>query len=98
MIFVDTSAWYALFSGPDVPRPEAEEFFARVGTGLYGAPLTTDCVLDETFTLLRLRWGVEPVRRLADLLHRSPTVRRVRVGEGTFDASLALMLSHADRR
>ena len=98
MIFVDSSAWYALLADRDVHRPEAEGFFAEVGRGRFGAPLTTDYVLNEVFTLLRLRWGIEPVRRLADLLRRSPTVRRLRISEAAFEASLALMLSHTDKR
>jgi predicted nucleic acid-binding protein len=98
MIFVDASAWYALLAEKDTHHPEAEEFFAEVGKGRFGAPLTTDYVLDETFTLLRLRWGVGPVRRLAELLRRSPTVRRVRIGEASFEASLDLMLSHGDKK
>lgn len=98
MIFVDTSAWFALLAEGDAHRPEAEEFFAEIGRGRFGAPLTTDYVLDEAFTLLRLRWGIEPVHRLADLLRRSPTVRRVAITESRFEASLALMLSHGDKR
>ncbi|MCI4347345.1 MAG: PIN domain-containing protein [Thermoplasmata archaeon] len=98
MIFVDTSAWYALMSEKDIHRAEAEKFFAEVGRGGFGAPITTDYVLDETFTLLRLRWGVAPVRRLAELLRRSPTVHRVRISETAFERSLTMMVSHADKR
>jgi uncharacterized protein len=79
-------------------HPPAEEFFAQIATGRFGAPITTDYVLDEAFTLLRFRWGMRPVRRLADLLGQSPTVRRVRISEAGFEASLNLMLSHADKR
>lgn len=98
MIFVDTSAWYSLLVEQDRHRPEAEQFFAEIGRGRFGAPLTTDYVLDEAYSLLRLRQGVAPVRRLADLLRRSPAVRRVRVSEPVFEASLDLMLAHADKR
>lgn len=98
MIFVDASAWYALLAEKDLHHSEAAEFFAEVARGRFGAPVTTDYVLDETFTLLRLCQGVAPVRRLADLLQRSPTIHRVRIGEGTFQASLELMLSHADKK
>ncbi|HLY77515.1 MAG TPA: PIN domain-containing protein [Thermoplasmata archaeon] len=98
MIFIDTSAWYALLTEKDIHRPEAEEFFAEIGKGHFGAPLTTDYVLDETFTLLRLRGGVTAVRRLADLLRRSPTVRRVRISEAAFEAGLDMIVSHADKK
>lgn len=97
MIFVDTSAWYVLLSEKDVQHPEARGFFREIGGGKWGVPVTTDFVLDETFTLLRVRWGLAPVRRFVDLLRRSPTVRRVRISEPVFDASLELMLSHGDK-
>ena len=98
MIFVDTSAWYSLFSEKDARHGEALAFFQEVGRGEWGAPLTTDYVLDEAFTLLRVRGGMAQVRKLADLLRRSPTVRRVRVSEPVFEAGLNLMLSHGDKR
>lgn len=98
MIFVDSSAWCALLSEKDRHRPEAEEFFASIRTGRFGAPMTTDYVLDEVFTLLRMKWGTASVRRLADLLRRSPSIRRVRIGDAAFEASLDLLLSHADKR
>lgn len=97
MIFVDTSAWYALLAKNDVHHEEAETFLREIAQGRFGAPVTTDYVLDEAFTLLRMRQGIEPVRRLVDLLRRSPTVRRVRIGETVFEASVDLMLSHPDK-
>ena len=60
--------------------------------------MTTDYVLDEVFTLLRMKWGTASVRRLADLLRRSPSIRRVRIGDAAFETSLDLLLSHADKR
>jgi uncharacterized protein len=97
MIFVDTSGWYAMLAERDAHWQEARTFFAEVASGQFGAPLTTDYVLDETFTLLRSRVGLAAVRQLADLLRRSPTVRRVRVGEAAFEASLTLFLSRSDK-
>lgn len=98
MIFVDTSAWYSLMAENDSHRPEAEMFLAEISKGRFGAPMTTDYVLDETFTLLRQRQGLESVRHLADLLRRSSAVRRVRVTEIAFESSLDLLLSREDKR
>jgi uncharacterized protein len=72
--------------------------FAEIETGQYGTPVTTDCVLDETFTLLRLKAGLAPVVRLSKLLVARPSVRRLRVGESTFEDILKLMLSRPDKR
>lgn len=98
MIFVDTSAWFALLHEKSVERPEAGATFAEIERGRYGTPVTTDYVLDETFTLLRHRAGLEPVARLAELLRQSPSVRQLRVGEAVFEESLKLMLSRPDKR
>ncbi len=98
MIFVDTSAWFALLYEKAAERPEAAATFAEIERGRYGTPVTTDYVLDETFTLLRLRVGLDPVSRLAGLLGRSPSIRQVRVGEAVFEESLKLMLSRPDKK
>ena len=98
MIFIDTSAWFALLCERAAQRPEATSTFAEIERGRYGAPVTTDYVLDETFTLLRQRVGLRPVARLSGLLRESPSIRRVRVSEAIFDESLRLMLSHTDKK
>ena len=98
MIFIDTSAWFALLYEKAAERPEAMATFVEIEKGRYGAPVTTDYVLDETFTLLRQRVGLTPVARLSALLRESPSIRRVRVGEAVFEESLKLMLSHADKK
>lgn len=98
MIFVDTSAWFALLCERAAQRPEATATFAEIERGRFGAPVTTDYVLDETFTLLRQRVGLTPVVRLSGLLRESPSIRRVRVSEAVFEESLRLMLSHADKK
>lgn len=98
MIFVDTSAWFALLYEKAAERPEAISTFSEIESGRFGTPVTTDYVLDETFTLLRLRAGLAPVARLHTLLRQSPSVRRLRVGEAVFEDSLKLMLSRPDKK
>jgi len=98
MIFVDTSAWFALLYEKAAGRPEATSTFAEIESGRYGAPVTTDYVLDESFTLLRHRAGLAPVARLSTLLRESPSIRRVRIGEAVFEEGLRLMLSRPDKK
>jgi predicted nucleic acid-binding protein len=51
MIFVDTSAWYAVYS-----RRDANHTLAVSTIRMFGEPLlTSDYVVDETLTLLRAR-------------------------------------------
>jgi uncharacterized protein len=98
MILVDSSAWYALTDNRERRHADAVGLFARVTQGEFGRILTTDYVLDETYTLLRMRLGIDPVRSLRDLLTGSTNLQMVRVSELDFDHALELMLSHADKR
>jgi predicted nucleic acid-binding protein len=60
LIFVDTSAWYALEVEDDENHASALALKENVRKGRYGALLTSDYVLDEVITLMRIRKGVEP--------------------------------------
>lgn len=51
MIFVDTGAWYAWYVEFDTDHDRAATWFAAVNDRL----VTTDYVLDELLTLLRIR-------------------------------------------
>ncbi len=51
MIFIDTSAWYALSSVRDAVHLEANRLLASVQERLF----TSDYVIDETLTLFRSR-------------------------------------------
>lgn len=57
-----------------------------------------DYILDETYTLLRMRLGIEPVKQLRALLAQSASVQVVRVSDGDYERSLDLMLGHEDKR
>jgi hypothetical protein len=58
VIFVDTGAWFAAF----VPK-DADHSAARAWLAGNEAPLlTTDYVLDELLTLLRMRGKSDPTR------------------------------------
>ena len=51
MIFVDTGAWYARYVAEDVDHEAATNWFASVPDRL----VTTDYVVDELLTLLKVR-------------------------------------------
>lgn len=98
MIFCDTSAWIALADPREKWHPELLKFSRRIAAGEFGRILTSDYVLDETYTLLRMKVGMESVRRLRDQLRKSPNYEVVKVSEDQFERAVDLMLSHDDRR
>jgi len=55
LIFVDTSAWYAVEVEDDVNHEAACKFLSIISSGKHGISVTTDYILDETLTLLRSR-------------------------------------------
>ncbi len=98
MILVDSGAWYALSDPRDRNATLAATTWTRVRAGDYGRIVATDYVLDEMYTLLRMRLGIHAVRAFRDRLARSGNLRVVRVSERDFDAGLELMIAHEDKR
>lgn len=60
MIFVDTSAWFELWSVSDPNHSAAIDFHRRRRTWL----VTTDFIIDETLTLPKARGLAEKARRI----------------------------------
>lgn len=67
MIFVDTSAWYALFVPTDGSAKRAQAWYERNTNGL----VTTDYVIDELLTLLRSRGAPRTAVRVGEQLWSS---------------------------
>lgn len=77
MIFVDTSFWYALVSPDDGRHDDARELYARRRAERL---LTSDRVIEELWTLLRVRkthgravWTVSALRASPRLVRRPVT-------------------------
>lgn len=92
MIFVDTSAWYAYEVPDDVNHPKARGFAERLKRGEFGSLITSDYVLDETLTLLRMRKGLRASRAFIDKILKSRSVIIVWVDEGIFRKALETFL------
>jgi uncharacterized protein len=98
MILIDTGAWYALTDPQERHHGHAVALYARLTKGEHGRMVTSDYILDETYTLIRMRLGVEPVKRLRDLLGQSSSIQVVRVSDNDFERSVDLMLAQEDKR
>ena len=98
MIFVDTSAFYALEVEGDVNHERARAFARRVAGGEFGAPVTSDYVLGEVLTLLRLRHGIRAALAFLSKVRRSRSLRVVWVSEPVFEAAARYFRRDEGRR
>ncbi|MCW3999893.1 MAG: type II toxin-antitoxin system VapC family toxin [Candidatus Bathyarchaeota archaeon] len=90
MIFVDTSAWYALEVEDEINHRNARKFLSDIATGQHGVAITTDYVLDETLTLLQSRKGLPAALEFIDKIRKSKSVRIFWVSESLFDKALSI--------
>lgn len=90
MIFVDTSAWYALEVEDDVNHQAACKFLQQLASGKNGISITTDYILDETLTLLRSRRGLTPATTFIDKVNKSKSIRVFWVNDDLFEKALSV--------
>jgi predicted nucleic acid-binding protein len=95
-VFVDTGAWFA------VQAPDDEWHGSAVGTlrALLARPcalVTTNHVVGETYTLLRLVSGHSAAVRFLDHLEESRRLERIFVDQETEARAFRLLRQHADQ-
>ncbi len=88
MIFLDTSAWYAIEVEDDVNHEAACKFLSKIASGKHGISVTTDYILDETLTLLRSRRSLSSASSFIDKIKKSKSVRVFWVEEDLFEKAL----------
>ncbi|MGD9637048.1 MAG: type II toxin-antitoxin system VapC family toxin [Pirellulales bacterium] len=93
MIFVDTGAWFAVFSRRDVSHSAATTFIRSIVEPL----VTTDYVVDETLTLLRVRGERRRAIAFGDRVLNGGWAGIVRVDESDFAAAWTLFRSFQDK-
>lgn len=94
-VFVDTSAFYAVFDAGDQDHPRARE--AWVGLVDRREPLaTSNYVLVETLALLQRRRGIEPVRLFHDAV--APVLHVLWVDASVHQQAVAAWLTAGRRQ
>ncbi|MGQ0535289.1 MAG: type II toxin-antitoxin system VapC family toxin [Methanobacteriota archaeon] len=101
-ILLDTSVLVAFVNPKDERHRDADTILARAMRGEWGAPLSTEFVLGEGFTLLRKRPGRRDVSEgFRDLLLSTagsrPPVRLHTTTKEEIDAAVALHFGDYDR-
>ncbi len=98
MIFVDSSAWIALLDQRDGFHRQARSFQAELARGVHGRLVTTDYILDESVTHLRLHAGVEAIHRFRTILEGSQSVQIVWTAANRFWSAWDLLANRDDKR
>jgi len=95
-VFVDTGGWMACADAADPghrAQTAARDAALRAGQTL----VTTDYVVDETLTLVRLRLGLVSAERWWEQIDRSARLRWERVGSDRFEKARALFFQYRDK-
>ncbi len=95
-LFVDTAGWMACADAADAAHASCRK--ARDAAMHAGQVLvTTDYVVDETLTLLRLRLGVAAAEAWWRQVDGSPRVRWARIDASRFDRAVSLFFQYRDK-
>ena len=95
-VFIDTSGFFALLSAADPAHMQAREQMARLAHARRRA-VTTDHVLDETFTLLKVRGLVHRCPAFEQMLNTSRSLRVSWTEPALFTAATKLFLARLDQ-
>lgn len=95
-IFVDTSAWFALYHRRDDAHRGAVRFWGTLPQQTTRLVIS-DYVFDEAITLTRARAGHAAAVRLGEFLHASKVVEFAEVTAQVRAAAWELFVRHADR-
>ena len=98
MIFVDAGAWAAIEMRAERFHEPAMECMGRLRSGEHGILVTSDYVLDEALTFLRIKDGLDAAASLWRRAMESESVRVTYVGPETFRDAWAMMRGHRDKR
>ena len=79
-VFVDTGAWFAIQVPDDANHAAASGVLSAVLEGARSL-VTSNLVVGETYTLLRVSKGYREARRFLDTIAHSPRLERFFVGE-----------------
>src|SRR5205085_2177632 len=94
--FVDTSGWYALIDRTDSAHARAVGIVGQLIKG--GSRLvTTDYVLDESYTLARARSGALAAGRLLDLVDQTTAVDIEWINPDRFGAAKTMFRKQLDQ-
>jgi predicted nucleic acid-binding protein len=95
-VFVDTGAWYAIQVADDEWHEEAAATIRSLLAGAHSL-VTTNHVVGETYTLLRITCGHAAAIRFLDLIEESRRLETIFVSEESENRAYAILRQYADQ-
>jgi predicted nucleic acid-binding protein len=95
-VFVDTAGWVSCADGADPHHPRssaARDAALEAGQAL----VTTDFVVDETLTFIRMRLGLAAAAQWWQQVDRSPRLRWERIDSDRFEKARLLFFQYRDK-
>lgn len=96
MIFIDTSAFYAMDVKNDANYERASRIKEDIARNKYGMPYTTNYVIDETITLMRFRAGHEEAVAFGEKIKSSRVLKIIRADENIENRALNIFKEFRD--
>jgi predicted nucleic acid-binding protein len=97
LIFVDTSAWFAVKATDDRFHDAAVSFYDELMSGRHGSLLVSDHVLDETATLLMAAKGGDTANKFLDDALSSKSVRLIWIDPELFHQATKTFKTGSER-
>ena len=95
MVFMDTSAWAAYFNKKDSNHRAAVKIWKNLRKDEAGF-FTTDYIVDETLTLLKIRANADVAIKGANAILASNVVKMVRVSDDIFSGALEIFKKYKE--
>lgn len=93
LVFIDTSAIYALINKKDPGHKKMEDFLKKFKGSLF----VTNYVFDESVTLIRARLGHEKAVFVGNILLKSPQIEKIWVTPDDEKKAWELFVSRSDK-
>jgi len=96
--FVDTSAFYAAKDPSDQHHAQAVAFMERVRKNLSLRFVTSNFIVDETLTLVRMKLGHETAVRFGHQIRESRIVEVIHITEALEERAWQIFLKYSDKK
>lgn len=97
MIFIDTSAFHALYIENDINHQSALKVKRNIIQKKYGALITTNYIIDETLTLLRNSAGIINSIKIGELIRNSKVLNIIWIDDDIEENAWKIFSTYRDK-